>query len=153
MLDQLFAYYNSYEKELLERYDKASPMAGILGIGQHPKDDRCNEVFYENVQNWTREFLAGSPSQQDAEAAVSWMLKLAQEHRQDKTYWFCYAIQAHTKDLIPMMSQEKALELQKWFDGAYPIRERLPIQQEVYKALEKRSGKSGPKKLGLFRRK
>ena len=152
MLNQLFAYYDIYERELLALYAKASPFAGILGMGNHPKDDACNEVFYRNVENWAREFLSGAPSQQEAEVAVNWMLKLAYVHRNDKTCMFCYAIQSHAKGLIPLMGQEQALELQKWYDGTYPARDRLPIQWDVYKALEKRSGQAGPKKRGLFRR-
>ena len=152
MLDQLLTYYEDYEKKLRKVYEKASPMAGVWGMGNHPKDDPCNEQFYENVENWTKEFLAGSPSQQEAEEAAEWMIRLAQEHRQDKTFWFCYAIQAHAKDLIPLMSQEKALELQKWYDDAYAIPERLPTQQAIYKALAKRSGNAGVKKFGLFRK-
>ena len=153
MLDQLLTYYEDYEKKLRKVYEKASPMAGVWGMGNHPKDDPCNEQFYENVENWTKEFLAGSPSQQEAEEAAEWMIRLAQEHRQDKTFWFCYAIQAHAKDLIPLMSQEKALELQKWYDEAYPKLERLPAQNEVYKVLQKHSGQSGFKGLNLFRKK
>ena len=152
MLNQLFAYYDAYERELLEKYAKASPFAGVLGMGNHPKDDPCNEVFYHNVENWTRKFLAGTPSQQEAEVAANWMLKLAQVHRDDKTCMFCYAIQSHATGLIPLMGREQALQLQKWYDNAYPSRERLPIQREVYKALEKRSGQPGPKKRGLFSR-
>ena len=153
MLDQLRAYYDDYEKKLLKLYDKMSPMAGVWGMGNHPKDDPCNEVFYENVEGWTKEFLAGSPSAQEAEEAANWILRLAHEHKADKTFWFCNAIQIHAKGLIPLMGQEEARELQKWYDEAYPALERLPIQREIYKALEKRSGKSGAKKFGFFRKK
>ena len=153
MLDQLNGYYDAYEKELLARYEKASPMAGLLGLGNHPKDDRCNEEFYTNIENWTKAFLAASPSRQEAEAAANWMLRLAQAHRGDKTYWYCSAIQVHAKELIPMMGKEEALALQQWYDSAYPVRERLPMQQALYKALEQQSGQAGPKKRGLFRRK
>ena len=153
MLDQLFAYYNTYEDKLLKLYEKASPMAGILGMGNHPKDAPCNDEFYENVENWTKEFLEGTPSQQVAEAAANWMLKLAHEHRKDKTYWFSCAIQGHAKGLILLMGQGEALELQKWFDEAYPARERLPIQREIVKLLEKQSGQAVSKKRGLFRKK
>lgn len=153
MLGQLFAYYENYEKELRKLYAKASPMAGILGMGNHPKDAPCNMEFYENVENWTREFLASNPSQPEVEEVAEWMLRLADDHRKDKTYWFASAIQVHTKELIPLMSREKALELYQWYESAYPVKEWLPIQREIHKTLQKQSGQSGPKMRGLFRKK
>ena len=153
MLSQLCAYYDEYEEKLLKLYEKASPMAGVWGMGNHPKDAPCNEEFYENIETWTREFLAGNPSQQEAEAVAEWMLRLAEVHRQDKTFWFCFAIQVHAKGLIPLMSREKAHELKNWYDEAYPLRERLPTQRDIYKALEKKSGLHGDKNFGFFRKK
>ena len=153
MLTQLNEYYEAYEEELMERYAKASPMAGFMGMGDHPRDDRCNEIFYYNVEKWVKEFYATKPSQQDAETVAEWILKLAQVHRNDKTFWFCFAIQAHAKKLIPLMSREKARQLQVWYDDAYPKLERLPAQNEVYKALQKHSGHAGPRGLNFFRKK
>ena len=132
MLSQLCAYYDEYEEKLLKLYEKASPMAGVWGMGNHPKDAPCNE---------------------EAEAVAEWMLRLAEVHRQDKTFWFCFAIQVHAKGLIPLMSREKAHELKNWYDEAYPLRERLPTQRDIYKALEKKSGLHGDKNFGFFRKK
>lgn len=153
MRKQLIAYYEAYETELQELYEKASPMAGFMGMGGHPRDDRCNEIFYNNVGKWVEEFLATNPSQADAEEAAEWILKLAQVHRNDKTFWFCFAIQTHAKKLIPLMSREKTRELQEWYDEAYPKLERLPAQNEVYKVLQKHSGMAGRRGLSLFRKK
>ena len=152
MLTQLCAYYDDYEKILLKRYENISPLAGVLGMGNHPKDDPCNTVFYENVENWVKEFMAGSPSQEAVEEVAEWILKLAKAHREEKTYWICYALQGQAKGLIPMISQAKAQELLTWFEDAYPAKEWLPVQEEIYKALKKQSGKSVPQKRGLFRR-
>lgn len=153
MLSQLNAYYDAYEEELMELYQNASPLAGFMGMGGHPRDDRCNDIFYRNIEKWVAEFLNTNPSREDAEAVAEWILKLAQVHRNDKTFWFCFAIQAHSKKLIPLMSREKALELQKWYDEAYPKLERLPAQNEVYKVLQKHSGHFGFKGQNLFRKK
>lgn len=153
MLSQLIAYYDQYEKELEELYRKAPATAGLLGTSGHPRDDRCNDIFYYNVEKWTEEFLKGAPGQADVETVAEWILKLAQVHRQDHTYWFCYAIQAHAKDLIPLMSREKALELQTWYDESYSRVDRLPVHNEVYKLLQKQSGHAGRKGFGWLRRK
>ena len=153
MLSQLIAYYDEYEKELEELHRKAPATAGLLGMGGHPRDDRCNEIFYYNVEKWVEGFLNGNPNQCDVDTVAEWILKLADVHRQDHTYWFCYALQAHAKKLIPMMSREKAGELQSWYKEAYPKVDRLPLQTEIYKLLLKHSGNSGHKGFGWFRRK
>ena len=140
MLNQLIAYYNAYETELIELYRKAPPMAGFLGMGNHPKNDRCNDVFFENVKKWTEEFLATNSNQEEAEAVVEWILKLADRNRKHVTYWFCYVIQLHTKELIPMIGQKKAMELQAWYNEAYPKNDRLPVHTEIYQLLRKQAG-------------
>ena len=107
MLSQLNAYYEAYEEELMELYQSASPLAGFMGMGGHPRDDRCNDIFYRNIEKWVTEFLNTNPSREDAEAVAEWILKLAQVHRNDKTFWFCFAIQTHSKKLSPLMSRER----------------------------------------------
>ena len=153
MLSQLIAYYDEYEKELEELHRKAPATAGLLGMGGHPRDDRCNEIFYYNVEKWVNEFLKGNPGQDEADQVAEWILKLAHVHRQDHTYWFCYALQAHAKKLIPLMSQEKVQQLQEWYNEAYPKVDRMPLQVEIYKLLLKHSGKVGSKGFGWFRKK
>ena len=153
MLSQLIAYYDEYEKKLEELHRKAPATAGLLGMGGHPRDDRCNEIFYYNVEKWVDEFLKGNPAQEDVDTVAEWIVKLADVHRQDNTYWFCYALQAHAKKLLPLMGREKAGELQSWYNGAYPRVDRLPLQTEVYKLLLKRSGNSSQKGFGWLRRK
>ena len=152
MLSQLIAYYDEYEKELEELHRKAPATAGLLGMAGHPRDDRCNEIFYYNVEKWIKGFLQGNPNQTDVDTVAEWILKLADVHRRDHTYWFCYALQAHAKKLIPLMSREKALELQKWYNEAYPKVDRLPVQVEIYKMLLKHSGNSTQKGFGWFRK-
>ena len=153
MLSQLIAYYDEYEKELEELHRKAPATAGLLGMGGHPRDDRCNEIFYYNVEKWVNEFLKGNPGQAEADQVAEWILKLAHVHRQDHTYWFCYALQAHAKKLIPLMSREKVQQLQEWYNEAYPKVDRMPLQVEIYKLLLKHSGKAGSKGFAWFRKK
>ena len=153
MLSQLIAYYDEYEKELEELHRKAPATAGLLGMGGHPRDDRCNEIFYYNVEKWVNEFLKENPGQDEADQVAEWILKLAHVHRQDHTYWFCYALQAHAKKLIPLMSREKVQQLQEWYNEAYPKVDRMPLQVEIYKLLLKHSGKAGSKGFAWFRKK
>ena len=153
MLRQLIAYYDEYEKELEELHRKAPPTAGLLGMGGHPRDDRCNEIFYYNVEKWVGAFLKGNPVQADVDQVAEWILTLAKIHREDHTYWFCYALHAHAKGLIPLMSREKVRQMQEWYNEAYPKVDRLPVQNEVYKLLLKHAGNSGKMGFGLFRKK
>ena len=98
-------------------------------------------------------FLKGNPVQADVDQVAEWILTLAKIHREDHTYWFCYALHAHAKGLIPLMSREKVRQMQEWYNEAYPKVDRLPVQNEVYKLLLKHAGNSGKIGFGLFRKK
>lgn len=150
MLSQLNAYYDAYEKELEELHRKAPATAGLLGMGGHPRDDRCNEIFYYNVEKCVEAFLAEDPGQTEVEPVAEWLLKLGHVHRQDHTYWFCYAIQAHAEKMIPRLSQVKAAELLEWYSDAYPKVDRLPIQRKIFELLRKQAGDRGKGCFGGF---
>ena len=73
---------------------------------------------------------------------VNWILRAADGCRDRETYWYMYAAQAHALPLIPGMTQEDCRVLLDWYDGAYPPRDRMPVQEQVYKALKKAARKT-----------
>ena len=48
------------------------------------------------------------------------------------------AVQGHALVLVPNLEPQKARELAYWYGRQYPRVRRLPIQQKLYQALEKR---------------
>lgn len=133
-LDQAFADY----RRDLETYERTrKPTDGLLGFGRSLKDDPCHDRFDERVKQAVDGLCAAPPSPEDAERAVralilwdddpSWPLA---------AQWMLRAIERHSLPLIPFLSREAAASLCRAYAGRYRRWERLPVQQDIYKALK-----------------
>lgn len=155
-LEELYHLYAAYEEKAKSVRRRASRYAGIFGLGDDPRKHECHEVFFEDVARWVQTFLAENPSQQEILQAVSWILKAADSHRNTDIYGYLYAAQGHVREMIPRLTQEDSLALLKWYEAAYPEEDRLVVQLEVYRLLQKQAGicPDGRSWLpGFFRRK
>lgn len=137
MLQQLKDIYVSYTEELAKVVKEAGPMDGLFGWGDDPRKDPCHMRFYENVEQWVGTFLAAAPVQTDVFHAVRYILETPAEYRGKSCFWFMYAAQGLTRELIPMLTPQQCAQLRGFYDEAYPRRDRMPVQKEVYKLLKK----------------
>ena len=67
-----------------------------------------------------------------------------------------YAAQGWCRELVSRLDADGCAELRTLFDELYPKRDRMPVQQELYKALKKgagRMGNSGPSIFGKMHEK
>ena len=140
-LEQLRQIYAEYEEKLAQAQKQAGLFAGAFNMGDDPRKDACNQVFYENLGQWASEFLESKPTAEDAAQAVQWILEYPAQHQGSGTYWMTYAAQKHAQNLIPMLSAQAAQQLREDFAQWYPRTERMPVQQEVLRALSARAGK------------
>ena len=139
-LQQLELIYREYEEKLSQAEKEAGLFAGAFNMGDDPRKDACNQVFYEKVGQWVSAFLEAKPSSAEAAQAAEWILGYPASHRKSGTYWMTYAAQGHAIALVPSLEREAALGLKRAFEEQYPRRDRLPVQRELMKAL---SGKLG----------
>ena len=154
-LETLEKLYQDYCEKAEQVRQKASRFAGAFNMGDDPRRHSCHEQFYEDVARWVTAFAAEDPTPEQAEAAVRRILESAAEHRDEDVYWYMYAAQGHAKNLIPRMGAETCGRLAAWYDETYPVLDRMPAQQEVYRLLKKKSGKDKPNsavKFSFFRR-
>ena len=127
--------YEQYLEEAEKARQKAGLCGGLFGMGNDPRKAPCHEAFYVFVAEWVGAFLQ---TEGDCGEAASWLLKLADAHRGEKdVFGYLYAAQGHALPLIARMDRESAKELLCWYEGAYPRRNRMPVQDAVYKALKK----------------
>jgi len=133
VLEQLKQRYLQYEKEA----EKAMKEAGrhLWGWGDDPRNDACHIRFYEDVELWVQKFEASKPNNSQLYNALYWILTVAAEQGTEATYWYLYAIHGHCKGLIPMLEKEQKVVLKAYYDEHYPRRDRMPVQQAVYKLL------------------
>lgn len=136
-LQTLQAIYERYHQELGAVQKKASPLSGFLGFGENPRKDPCHMRFYESVEQWVKDFLAGEVDAEAAYEAAHWILTTAEVYKKKPEYWFMLAAHGLCKDLIPLLSSEHCSQLELWFGGTYSRRVRTPVQEEVYKLLQK----------------
>ena len=140
-LEQLKQIYEEYEEKLAQAQKQAGLFAGAFNMGDDPRKDACNQVFYENLGQWASEFLESKPTAENAAQAVQWILEYPARHQGSGTYWMTYAAQKHAQGLIPTLSSQAAQQLREDFVQWYPRTERMPVQQEVLRALSARAGK------------
>ena len=138
MLKQLKQRYASYEAEAKRVAEEAAPLAGVWGWGADPRNDGCHTRFYEDVEQWMKNFLASSVDAESRYEAAKWIICAAAEQGTEQTFWFLYAAQGHCKSLIPLLSGEERKVLREYYDAHYPKRDRMPVQKEIYKLLSKK---------------
>lgn len=138
--EELQQIYAQYEEKLAKVISKASAFAGAFNMGDDPRKDACNEVFYEKAEEWAADFASGNPSAEDAAEAVRWILSYPAKHRQGSTYWYTYAAQKHAQALIAFLTPEDAADILASFRDSFRKEDWLPVQNDLVKALTKQSG-------------
>lgn len=136
-MDSLRQLYADYLAEAYKVRKNASAFAGIFGLGDDPRKHPCHEVFYHNVEKWMEEFVASGPACELAGEVASFLLEEPGKHRDKEGYWFLYACLGFIRSLIPFLSGEDCKALAARMNELYPRRERMPLQQETFKLLQK----------------
>ena len=140
-LEQLQELYAAYEPQAKDAKKKSSYFASVLGMANDHRNHPCHDQFYQGVSAVMQEFLTQSPSQQEAGAVLQWLLMTAADHKEQPTYWYLYAIHGFADPLIPLAEPELCRQLHEQYNKAYPRIERMPVQNNIYKALGKRAKK------------
>lgn len=137
-ISQLKQLYDQYETDLLEAHKKGSYFAGwLLTNAKDPRTDPCNKIFYEGVGKWVDDFMADRPDRGTALEAARFILEAAAQNRKTPMYWYYLVSQGYVQKLIPALSSQDCAALYEWYGKTYPRKERLPINDELYKALKK----------------
>jgi len=137
MVQQLTEIYEQYVRDVEAVRAKAKPVDGLFGMGDDPRKDPCHMAFYDRVEQWTKTFLASDSEQAEVFAAAKILLQTPATHKGQECFWFLYAAQGFAREMIPRLSAEQCRELRSFYDEAYPKRDRMPVQKEVYKLLKK----------------
>lgn len=137
MLQQLRDIYSKYVADVKKVYKDAKPMDGLFGWGDDPRKDPCHMRFYEEVEKWAGDFSAQTPDRAHVYEAVRIILETPAAHRGNHCFWFMYAAQGFARDLIGQLDRSRCLQLREFYDEAYPKRDRMPVQREIYKLLKK----------------
>ena len=117
--------YDSYFEKALAAEKNRKPTDGMFGIGKKPGDDPCHT-----------EFAASAPDSAAVSELLAYMYGIPKEHQDPKSvYWMLIAVHGLTAELIPRLGRDEAAVLYREYGAAYRRWERLPVQQQVYRAL------------------
>lgn len=136
-MENLRQLYADYLAEADKIRKNASAFAGIFGLGDDPRKHPCHEIFYHNVEKWVQDFVAAVPAREQAFEAASFLMEEPGKNAKAEGYWFLYACLGFIRSLIPFLAQEDCKRLSERMNALYPRRERMPVQQETFKLLEK----------------
>lgn len=138
-LNPLQAIYEDYISQVAAILQKTSTFDGLWGFGNDPKKDPCHVKFYEDVEKYIDALVQSCPAEELAFHAADWIIRTPVQHENQAVYWCMIAVHGPCKKLVPLLSPAHCGELCSFYDDSYRRRDRLPVQQELYKALKKRA--------------
>ena len=134
--DRLNARIDEYIAKVEDLMLKKGAFDGLFGLGHHPKNDPCHGVFYEDVKKLVDEFVAGSHTEEEAESLAETLIKADSVRGNLPEVQMMYIpIQGLVIPLVPMLSEAKKKELGEWYVKYVPRRMRMPVQNNLCKAL------------------
>ena len=134
-LNKRIEEYISYCEEL---FKSANPFAGVFGFSGGPKEDKGHREFYDDVGIMTDRVLNEGEQEKISQMAEALLFSVSSAEKEHPAYWMIRAINGHALKLIPELAPERKNELLKRFSATFPKNKRLPIEEQLVKALKNR---------------
>ena len=136
-LARLEALYAGYLKTVQELEDNRKLGEGMFGFKGGPADNPCHDRFAEDLRAMLADFAAAGPDSADVRALLESIYAAPRRFPRPRTaMWMLLAVHGLTAILIPLLEKEDAAALRKSYAAAYKRWERLPVQQQILRALE-----------------
>lgn len=129
--------YDSYFEKALAAEKNRKPTDGMFGIGKKPGDDPCHAEFAAELETAIRAYRDAEPSSPEVRGLLEYMYQIPKSHEDPKSiYWMLIAVHGLTAELIPLLNAQDADALKTCYAAAYKRWERLPVQQQILRALK-----------------
>lgn len=137
---RLEALYNNYIDTVRELERNRKFGDGLFGIKPGPKDDPCHDRFAADVKRLLQDFRDTSPGSEECAALLRYIFTVPEAWREPAcAYWMLIAVQGFGMDLIARLDPADAKALADSYDKAYPRRDRLPVQKQLLKRLQRQA--------------
>lgn len=141
-------FYLSRMERLLEEYlsaaeklERSRRPTELFGLKFGPSDDPLHERFAEDMTALLSDFAAEGTGSAATRAVLEKLLLAAQNYPKPvSAHWMLVAVQGLARNLIPGLSRADAAALARDYEVAWPRRARLPVQDQILKALKKAAG-------------
>ena len=142
MLDKLEALYVGYLSEFRRLEQGRKPLEGAFGLGSGPRSYPCHDKFAQDLERLLRDLAARSPSSEEVSQALNYIYFTAPARFQTgpAVDWMLLAVHGLTLELIGLLDAAEAAPLCRAYGSAYPRLRRLPVQNKLFAALQKRGG-------------
>ncbi len=147
-LERLYADYLSAAVEV----EKNRKLTDLFGLKNGPADDPCHDRFAQSLAGLLSDFAAEAPDSEARRAVLSYLFEAPKRNPEPKSaYWMLVAVHGLARDLIGGLNTGDAAALAERYEAFYPRRARLPVQDEVLRALRQKGG--GAPSRGFSRKK
>ena len=126
-----------YDEAVTEVQKNRKMFDGVFGMGNHPGNAPCHDTLDRKIETLCREAADAPDAGQIRELLEAVYAAPLGWNGPEYARLMLVAIQRHTLPLIPLLRVEDRAELSAWYQKAWPRRKRLPVQEEVLKALKK----------------
>ena len=139
-LPRVEALYRDYidTVETLEQNRKFGD--GLFGLRPGPEDDPCHDRFAADLEGLLKDFLAASPDSGECAAVLRYMIEAPEPWRELRcAYWMLIAVHGLGLEMVARLDPADARALAEFYDKAYPRRDRLPVQRQLLKKLQRQA--------------
>ena len=138
-------YYLARMDRLLDDYldaawkqERSRKPSELFGLKFGPSDDPLHDSFAGDMAELLGNFASEHPDSAALRSVLTKLFGAAKAYPEPKSaYWMLVAVQGLSRELIPGLSREDAAALAKSYETVWPRRARLPVQDDVLKALKK----------------
>lgn len=132
----------SYQAEVDALEKKKGFFDGMFGFGSSVRNDACNDRFDTKVNEILQQTLTDGATAEEIGDTVCWVLdQVLPQQGMEGIAINLMAIQRHCIPLVNALTAEKAGEISRWYEKNWKRTQRLPVQNELLKALKARAGK------------
>ena len=133
--EKLSGLLDEYDAAVREANARRKPGEGILGFGKKLSDDPCHGAFDRKIASLCEEMASAAPS--DMAEAVALLFQAERDRAWlECARWMLVAVQRHALPLIPLLPEEEKRAMLAWYGKRYPAFQRLPVQQQIVRALQ-----------------
>ncbi len=139
-LVRLRVLYEAYldKTAALERSQKFG--AGWFGLKGGVADDPCHDRFAEELHVFFEDLSASGAESADVREIMEYVISAPQTADAPRAaYWMLIAVQGLTRPLLPLLSTADAGAVGAHLEKLFPRSKRLPVQDELLRALGKRA--------------
>jgi hypothetical protein len=140
LLENLRTLYGAFLRDAAEAEATRRPWEGLGGFGGNAAADARQDAFHRDVRGAVEAAADAGLSSGEAEAALGFMLGAPEAYPDaGRARWMLIAVQGTALPAADALEAPAAARLAGELRARFPRRSRLPVQETLLRALDKRA--------------